>query len=208
MYHYSKRVDYQSIARKAMLNNDTMILFWRKHLRVRERTPYIGLRFYERKMKICILANFSYSNTLYIKYFSYICTIKQNQGRKSNAKAYIIDPGLQNNRDNSFAGENIGWRLENVVYIELLRRCANEYLKLGGGVDPSVIRHRQQEDVRQGGKCLAESIRRPQMRPSIPDSLLTDKGHRDRRQVHPHLLCHRLASERGDGVKISSIYHT
>ena len=27
MYHYSKRVDYQSIARKAMLNNDTMTLF-------------------------------------------------------------------------------------------------------------------------------------------------------------------------------------
>lgn len=27
MYHYSKRVDYQSIARNAMLNNDTMILF-------------------------------------------------------------------------------------------------------------------------------------------------------------------------------------
>ena len=27
MYHYSKRIDYQSIARKAMLNNDTMILF-------------------------------------------------------------------------------------------------------------------------------------------------------------------------------------
>jgi predicted AAA+ superfamily ATPase len=81
-------------------------------------------------MKICILANISYSNTLYIKYFSYICTIKQNQGRKSNTKAYIIDPGLQNNRDNSFAGENIGWRLENVVYIELLRRCANEYLDI------------------------------------------------------------------------------
>ena len=31
MYHYSKRVDYQSIARKAMLNNDTMILFSKKN---------------------------------------------------------------------------------------------------------------------------------------------------------------------------------
>ena len=45
-----------------------------------------------------------------------------------NSKAYIIDPALQNNRDNSFASENIGWRLENVVFIELLRRCANEFL--------------------------------------------------------------------------------
>lgn len=26
------------------------------------------------------------------------------------------------------AAENIGWRLENVVYIELLRRCANEFM--------------------------------------------------------------------------------
>lgn len=26
------------------------------------------------------------------------------------------------------AAENIGWRLENVVYIELLRKCANEFL--------------------------------------------------------------------------------
>ena len=27
MYHYSKRVDYQSVAKEVMLNNDTMILF-------------------------------------------------------------------------------------------------------------------------------------------------------------------------------------
>lgn len=26
------------------------------------------------------------------------------------------------------AAENIGWRLENVVYIELLRRCASDFL--------------------------------------------------------------------------------
>lgn len=54
----------------------------------------------------------------------------KSKERIRNAKAYIIDPGLQNNRDNSFAGENIGWRLENVVYIELLRRCAYEYLDI------------------------------------------------------------------------------
>lgn len=48
--------------------------------------------------------------------------------RLRNAKGYLIDCGLQNNRENSFAPENIGWRLENVVYIELLRRCANNFL--------------------------------------------------------------------------------
>ena len=52
----------------------------------------------------------------------------KSKERIRNAKAYIVDPGLQNNRENAFAAANIGWRLENVVYIELLRRCANNYL--------------------------------------------------------------------------------
>lgn len=52
----------------------------------------------------------------------------KSKERIRNSKAYIVDPGLQNNRENSFASENIGWRLENVIYIELLRRCANNFL--------------------------------------------------------------------------------
>ena len=54
----------------------------------------------------------------------------KSKERIRNAKAYIIDSGLQNNRDNSFAAENIGWRLENVVYIELLRRYTNDFLDI------------------------------------------------------------------------------
>lgn len=52
----------------------------------------------------------------------------KSRERIRNQKAYIVDPGLQNNRENSFAGENIGWRLENVIFIELLRRCACDFL--------------------------------------------------------------------------------
>ena len=54
----------------------------------------------------------------------------KSKERIRNSKAYIVDPGLQNNRDNAFAAENIGWRLENVIYIELLRRCANNFLDI------------------------------------------------------------------------------
>lgn len=54
----------------------------------------------------------------------------KSKERIRNTKAYIVDSGLQNNRENSFAPENIGWRLENVVYIELLRRCANNFLDI------------------------------------------------------------------------------
>lgn len=52
----------------------------------------------------------------------------KSKERVRGAKSYIVDTGLLNNRDNSMAAENIGWRLENIVYIELLRRCAREFL--------------------------------------------------------------------------------
>lgn len=48
--------------------------------------------------------------------------------RIRNQKAYVVDTGLQSNRDNALAPENLGWRLENVVYIELLRRCSGQFL--------------------------------------------------------------------------------
>ena len=50
--------------------------------------------------------------------------------RIRNQKAYIVDTGLQSNRENALAPENLGWRLENVVFIELLRRCAGEFLDI------------------------------------------------------------------------------
>lgn len=48
--------------------------------------------------------------------------------RIRGVKSYIVDAGLQNNRENSMAAENIGWRLENVVFAELKRRCSNDFL--------------------------------------------------------------------------------
>lgn len=37
-------------------------------------------------------------------------------------KIYPIDVALMDSRQDAFAGENVGWRLETIVYIELLRR--------------------------------------------------------------------------------------
>ena len=54
----------------------------------------------------------------------------KSKERIRNAKVYIVDPGLQNNRENAFAAANLGWRLENVVFIELLRRCAKDFLDI------------------------------------------------------------------------------
>ena len=50
--------------------------------------------------------------------------------RLLGCKSYIVDPGRQNNRENAMAAENIGWRLENVVYLELVRR-ARKHIQAG-----------------------------------------------------------------------------
>lgn len=42
--------------------------------------------------------------------------------RVRGEKIYPIDVALMDKRQDSFAGENIGWRLETLVFIELLRR--------------------------------------------------------------------------------------
>ena len=42
--------------------------------------------------------------------------------RLVNAKLYPVDVALMDRRPNAFAGENLGWRLETIVYLELRRR--------------------------------------------------------------------------------------
>jgi len=42
--------------------------------------------------------------------------------RIRDEKAYAVDVALMNNRENALAGDNLGWRLETIVFIELLRR--------------------------------------------------------------------------------------
>lgn len=42
-------------------------------------------------------------------------------------KVYVMDVAFVSERENAFSTENLGWRLENVVYIELLRRFRPQY---------------------------------------------------------------------------------
>ena len=47
--------------------------------------------------------------------------------RLRNEKSYVVDVGFLSNRENVLAGENLGWRLENAVGIELLRRESRNF---------------------------------------------------------------------------------
>lgn len=46
--------------------------------------------------------------------------------RLTAEKVYPIDVSLMNRRSDAFSGENFGWRLETIVYLELLRRYKSQ----------------------------------------------------------------------------------
>jgi len=65
----------------------------------------------------------------YINYLAEACLLVELQKyspksktRIYDRKMYAVDVALMNGRADAFVGENLGWRLETLVYIELLRR--------------------------------------------------------------------------------------
>lgn len=63
----------------------------------------------------------SYLNTAYLAHVLHKYSFKSVE-RQTNLKEYIIDNAFLSNRENTLQPENLGWRLENVIAIELLRR--------------------------------------------------------------------------------------
>ncbi len=85
-------VDYGQLAEMALLNSNTTVQSYVSYL----QQAYLIRR----------LSKFSYKSV----------------ERITKEKSYVIDTGFIANRENSLLPENIGWRLENAVYVELLRR--------------------------------------------------------------------------------------
>lgn len=63
---------------------------------------------------------------LYLTQAYLICKVNKystkNKERCVAEKAYAIDVAFMNKRENALSGENLGWRLETIVYLELRRR--------------------------------------------------------------------------------------
>lgn len=48
---------------------------------------------------------------------------QKSKVRVTQEKVYAVDVAMMNQRENAFAGDNLGWRLETIVLIQLLRKC-------------------------------------------------------------------------------------
>lgn len=84
---------------------------------------------------IARLLDFKSNHTVrnYIKYLkeAYLMVGVQKYSTKSKQrttgeKLYPIDVAFMNQRENALVGDNLGWRLETIVLLQLLRKCKNE----------------------------------------------------------------------------------
>ncbi len=86
------------------------------------------------KEKLMSLFSFNSTHTLgnYLSYLTqaYLVSTVSKYSPKSRVRAvgqkcYAIDVAMMNNRANAFANENLGWRMETIVYLELRRRAVS-----------------------------------------------------------------------------------
>ncbi|MCD8291670.1 MAG: ATP-binding protein [Prevotella sp.] len=86
------------------------------------------------KEKLMSLFSFNSTHTLgnYLTYLTqaYLISTVSKYSHRSRVRAvgqkcYAIDVAMMNNRANAFANENIGWRMETIVYLELRRRAVS-----------------------------------------------------------------------------------
>ena len=105
----------------------------------------------------------------------------KSRQRVRSEKIYPVDVALMDSRPNAFAGENVGWRLECIVYIELLRRNRPidrdvYYYKSEGGYEADfvVCRNNVVEEIYQVSYDISkEKTRKRELRGLIAASMET-----------------------------------
>ena len=129
----TNRVGYISGLLDAIVNTDIAKRFKVRHKEVlRRMATYLSDNYCCEFVSKNVAAEFGISDHTAENYYSYL---KQaflligvnkfsfkSKDRIRNEKIYIVDTALTTDKEGSIAGENLGWRLENVVCVELLRR--------------------------------------------------------------------------------------
>lgn len=104
----------------------------------------------------------------YVKYLkeAYILLGVKKYSQKSKKrtvaeKVYPVDVAFMDQRENAFVGENLGWRLETIVLIHLIRKCKDKgwdvyYLNERSGECDFVVCHKKMssEGISSGSPIL------------------------------------------------------
>ncbi|MCI1683162.1 MAG: ATP-binding protein [Bacteroides sp.] len=122
----------------SIIKNDIAKRFRIKYIEVLRRlAAYLSDNFCQEFVASELAKMFGVSDHTIENYYSYLKEAFLLQGvhkfsykskeRVRSEKVYVVDLAFISEREGIFSTENLGWRLENVVYIELLRRFRPQY---------------------------------------------------------------------------------
>lgn len=125
----------------AIIRNDIARRFKiRQEEVLRKMAAYLADNFAQEFSATSVSKMFGISNHTADKYFGYLKEAFLFIGVKKfsykaiervrNEKCYVVDVAMASERNDTFSLENLGWRLENVVCIELLRRYHHQYAEV------------------------------------------------------------------------------
>jgi predicted AAA+ superfamily ATPase len=122
----------------SIIKNDIAKRFKVRYVEVLRRlTEHLSDNFCQEFVASELAKTFGVSDHTIENYYSYLKEAFLLQGihkfsykskeRIRSEKVYVVDVAFVSERDSTFSTENLGWRLENVIYIELLRRFRPQY---------------------------------------------------------------------------------
>lgn len=122
----------------SIIKNDIAHRFRIRHVEVLRRlAAYLSDNFCQEISVSGLSRTFGVSSHTIENYYSYLKEAflllgvhkfsYKSRERIRNEKVYVVDVAFASQRNDTFSPQNIGWRLENVVYIELLRRLRPTY---------------------------------------------------------------------------------
>lgn len=134
----TNRVGYVGALIDAIINTDIAKRFKIRHKEVlRKMATYLSDNYCHEFVAKKIAADFGISDHTAENYYSYLKQAflligvnkfsSKSRDRIRYEKVYVVDTALATDKEGTVASENLGWRLENIVCIELLRRCKPLY---------------------------------------------------------------------------------
>lgn len=134
----TNRVGYIGSLMDSIINTDIAKRFKIRHSEVlRRMATYLSDNYCREFVAKNVAAEYGISDHTAENYYSYLKQAflliginkfsYKSKDRIRNEKVYVVDTALATDKEGTIANENLGWRLENIVCVELLRRCKPVY---------------------------------------------------------------------------------
>lgn len=138
LFHETNRHEYIQGLLDSIIKKDIAKRFKLKHVEaLRRMATYLSDNYCQEFVASKVATLFDISDHTAENYYSYLKQAfllvgvnrfsYKSPERVLNEKVYVVDTAFATDKEGALAPENLGWRLENVVLIELLRRTKPEF---------------------------------------------------------------------------------